>query len=161
LEELHPDVRKIIFRFGSVLGMDAKIIQKLIPLFKFGLGAKIGSGKQPFPFIHIDDLIHAFLWVTNRSLSEGIYNLVAPESIDNKYFTISLAHTLHRPAWFTVPEFILNLLFGEMSVLLLQNPQVYPERLLSEGFQFKYGDIESCLEQITEKERLNLSEQPF
>jgi len=146
---LNPDVRKVIFRIGLILGKKAKTIQNLYPLFKLGLGGKIGSGKQPFPFIHIDDVIRAISWSIGNTNTLGTYNLVAPENIDNKNFTKTLAESLNRPAIFTVPEFILKLVYGEASSLLLQSAQVLPERLLNEGFVFSFPDIKSCITEIT------------
>lgn len=146
--ELNPDVRKVIFRIGLVLGPNAKTIQRLMPIFRLGLGGKISSGKQPFPFIHIDDAIQAFLWVIQNQQTQGIYNLVAPENIDNKLFTQTFAKLVDRIALFTVPASVLRVLLGEASTLLLSSPQVNPERLLAEGFKFTYPDIQSCLKQI-------------
>jgi uncharacterized protein (TIGR01777 family) len=147
-DELNPGVRKVIFRIGLVLGPNAKTIQRLIPIFRLGLGGKISSGKQPFPFVHINDAIQAFLWVIQNQQTQGIYNLVAPENIDNKLFTQVFAKLVNRHALFTVPAFILKVLLGEASTLLLSSPQVNPERLLAEGFKFTYPDIQSCLKQI-------------
>jgi hypothetical protein len=147
-EDLDSDVRKVIFRIGLILGKEAKTIQSLVPIIKLGLGGKIGSGKQPFPFIHIGDAIRAILWSIEKNNAKGIYNLVAPENIDNSTFTKTLAESLNRPAIFTVPEFILKIALGEASALLLQSPQVYPERLLNEGFKFNFPDIKLCLEEI-------------
>jgi hypothetical protein len=147
-EDLDSDVRKVIFRIGLILGKEAKTIQSLIPVIKLGLGGKIGSGKQPFPFIHIGDAIRAILWSIENNNAKGIYNMVAPENIDNKTFTKTLAESFSRPAIFSVPEFILKIALGEASALLLQSPQVYPERLLNEGFKFNFPDIKLCLEEI-------------
>ena len=147
-EDLNPDVRKVIFRIGLILGKEAKTIQSLVPVIKLGLGGKIGSGKQPFPFIHIGDAIRAISWSIENNNAKGIYNLVAPENIDNKTFTRTLAESLNRPAIFTVPEFVLKIALGEASALLLQSPQVHPERLLNEGFKFLFPDIHSTIEKI-------------
>jgi uncharacterized protein (TIGR01777 family) len=147
-EDLNPDVRRVVFRIGLILGREAKTIKSLLPLFKLGLGGKIAGGKQPFPFIHIDDVVKAILWTIQNQHTQGIYNLAAPENIDNSTFTKTLANLLKRPAIFTVPRFALKIALGEASSLLLNNPQVYPERLLNEGFQFAYPDIKSCMEQI-------------
>jgi len=148
-DDLNPDVRKVIFRIGLILGKKAKTIQNLHPLFKLGLGGKIGSGKQPFPFIHIQDVINAILWSIENAQSQGIYNLAAPENIDNKTFTKAFSNSLNKPAFITVPEFSLKLVYGEASSLLLQSAQVLPERLLNEGFVFSFPDIKSCITEIT------------
>lgn len=147
-DDLNPGVRKVIFRIGLILGKEAKTIQSLVPIIKLGLGGKIGSGKQPFPFIHICDAVRAILWSIENKNASGIYNLVAPENIDNKIFTKTLAESLNRPAIFTVPEFVLKIALGEASALLLQNPQVYPERLLNEDFKFNFSDIRSTIKEI-------------
>jgi uncharacterized protein len=131
------------------LGKEAKTIQKLLLIFKLGLGGKIGSGKQPFPFIHIQDVEKAILWGIQNQQAQGIYNLAAPENIDNATFTRVLAKSLNRPAFFTVPEFSLKLIYGEAASLLLKSPQVMPERLINEDFTFEFPDIKSCIDQIT------------
>ena len=149
-DDLNSDVRKVIFRIGLILGKEAKTIQSLVPVIKLGIGGKIGSGKQPFPFVHISDATRSILWSIENKNARGIYNLVAPENIDNKTFTRTLAKSLNRPAIFTVPEFILKFALGEASALLLQSPQVYPERLLTEGFTFNFPDIRSTINEITQ-----------
>ena len=146
--DLNPDVRKVIFRIGLILGKEAKTIQSLVPVIKLGIGGKIGSGRQPFPFVHIADATRSILWGIENKNARGIYNLVAPENIDNKTFTRTLAKSLNRPAIFTVPEFILKIVLGEASTLLLQSPQVCPERLLNEGFKFSFPDINSTIKEI-------------
>lgn len=146
--DLSPKVRRVIFRIGLILGKEAKTMQNLVPLFKMGLGGKIGSGTQPFPFVDINDVVNAFVWGIYNEHANGIYNLVAPENIDNKEFTSVLAKSLKRPAFFTVPEFVLKLALGEASSLLLQSPQVKPKRLLEEGFEFLFPDIKSCIAEI-------------
>jgi uncharacterized protein (TIGR01777 family) len=147
--DLSTNVRRVIFRIGLILGKEAKTIQKLLPLFRWGLGGKIGSGKQPFPFVHIQDVGKAILWGIENEQARGIYNLAAPENIDNATFTRVLAKSLNRPAFFTVPEFTLKLIYGEAASLLLKSPQVIPERLVNEGFVFQFSGIESCIDQIT------------
>ena len=147
--ELTPKVRKVIFRIGLILGKEAKTIQNLVPVFKMGIGGKIGTGRQPFPFVHIYDVVNAIVWGIQHGQAQGVYNLVAPENIDNKTFTHVLANSLKRPAFFTVPEFSLKLALGEASSLLLQSPQVTPERLINEGFVFLFPEIESCMAEIT------------
>jgi len=149
-DELSPSVRKVVFRIGLILGKEAKTIQNLVPVFKMGLGGKFGSGKQPFPFVHIIDVTKAIIWSIENENIQGIYNLVAPENIDNKIFTNTLAKFLKRPAFFTVPTFILKIILGEASSLLLQSPQVYPERLLNERFEFTFPDINLCIAEITQ-----------
>lgn len=146
--DLSPKVRRIIFRISPLLGKEAQTIQKLLPLFKMGLGGKIGSGTQPFPFVHIFDVINALVWAIQNEQAQGIYNLSAPENIDNKTFTEVLANSLKKQALFTVPGFMLKLAYGKASTILMKSPQVKPERLINEGFVFLFPDIKSCIAEI-------------
>lgn len=143
--DLSPKVRRVVFRIGPVLGKESQTMQRLLPVFKLGLGGKIGSGKQPFPFVHIFDVVNAIIWGIQHDRASGVYNLVAPDDIDNKTFTDVLANSLNRPAIFTVPAFSLKLAYGEASSLLLKSPAVKPQRLISEGFAFLFPDIQSCI----------------
>lgn len=147
-ENLPVETRRVVFRIGLVIGSGAKTIESLKPVFHFGLGGKVGSGKQPFPFIHITDAVNAIIWAINDKSAKGIYNLVAPENIDNNTFTRTLAKQLKRPALFSVPAFLLKIALGEASSLLLSSPQAYPERLIAEGFSFTYPTLQSGLDEI-------------
>lgn len=147
-EKLPIQTRRVVFRIGLVIGSGAKTIESLKPVFRFGLGSKVGSGKQPFPFIHITDALNAIIWAINNNSASGIYNLVAPENIDNNTFTQTLAKQLNRPALFSVPAFLLKIALGEASSLLLSSPQAYPERLIAEGFSFTYPTLQSGLDEI-------------
>lgn len=143
LKEMNLRVCKI--RIGIVLGNTGGSLKKIVPFFKIGLGGKIGSGKQPFSFIHIEDLCRAIEHLITNVKSLGIYNMVGPNPVTNKLFTVALADCLHRPAIFTVPEFALKLVYGEASDMLTNGAYVKPVRLLDEGFKFRFADISSAL----------------
>ncbi len=147
-ENLPVQTRRVVFRIGLVIGSGAKTIENLKPVFSLGLGGKVGSGKQPFPFIHITDAVNAIIWAVNNKSAKGVYNLVAPENIDNDTFTRTLAKQLKRPALFSVPAFLVKIVLGEASSLLLSSPQVYPERLIAEGFSFTYPTLQAGLDEI-------------
>lgn len=147
-ENLPVQTRRVVFRIGLVIGSGAKTIENLKPVFRLGLGGKVGSGKQPFPFIHITDAVNAIIWAVNNKSAKGVYNLVAPENIDNDTFTRTLAKQLKRPALFSVPAFLVKIALGEASSLLLSSPQVYPERLIAEGFSFTYPTLQAGLDEI-------------
>lgn len=153
-EELNHTVRRVIFRIGLVLGSESKIIRQLLSVFKLGLGGKIGSGNQPFPFIHVLDLISAILWAIKSSETHGIYNLVAPQQITNADFTKNLAGLLNCPAIFPVPPFALKLIYGEAASLVLKNPQVFPRRLINEGFRYSFPKIPVFLTRLTTSKTL-------
>lgn len=147
---LPTDVQKVIFRIGLVIGKNAQTISKQLIPFKLGLGAKIGSGKQPFPFIHEEDLLRAFIWAVEEHEKDNTFNLVAPESINNKEFTSAFAQNLNKPAFFTIPEIAIKLALGEAAVLLTQSPEVSSEKIQKAGFQFNYPNIASAFKEILE-----------
>jgi len=140
------DITKVsIFRFGIVLGRDGGALKQMLTPFKLGLGGNIGSGKQGFSFIHIDDLINAYDFVLKREL-EGVFNLGSPEPTDNAGLTKALGKALNRPTFLPLPEFVLNIIFGEGARVLTDGQQMLPKRLLDEGFEFKYKNINETIE---------------
>ncbi len=148
LTQLPNKVQTVIFRLGIVLGQNAKTIKNMLLPFKLGLGGKIGSGNQAFPFIHEQDVVNAFIWAVEKEGKNGVYNLTAPENISNKEFTKVFAQSLHRPAFVPIPPFILKLLFGEAATLLTQSPVVSSKKLHEAGFKFKYPTIHATLQNI-------------
>ncbi|WP_321345650.1 TIGR01777 family oxidoreductase [uncultured Draconibacterium sp.] len=148
LNDLSSDVQKVIFRLGVVFGREAQTIKNMLLPFKLGLGGKIGSGEQPFPFIHEEDVVSAFVWATEQYQSNETFNLSAPENISNKEFTRSLTNQLNRPAFFTIPAFALQLIYGEAASLLTQSPEVSSEKIQNAGFEFNYPNINSALKEI-------------
>jgi uncharacterized protein len=145
------DLRICTVRIGIVLGTTGGSFHKMLPLFKAGLGGKIGSGKQPFSFIHIFDFCRAIEHLIKSEKSSGIYNLVGPEPTTNELFTNSLAYNLNRPAFFAVPEFALKLVYGEATQMLTKGAKAVPARLQDEGFQFQFPDISSAVADLVKK----------
>ena len=145
------DLRLCTVRIGIVLGTTGGSLAKMLPIFKAGLGGRIGSGKQPFSFIHIIDFCRAIEYLILHKGSAGIYNMVSSEATTNNQFTKVLSGCLHRPAFFAVPEFALNLIYGEASQMLTKGAIVKPSRLLNEGFQFQFPHISSALTDLTQK----------
>ncbi len=152
LVDLPDTIRQVIFRIGVVLSKDSQFIQRVLPIFKMGLGGKIGTGNQPFPFIHLHDLVQAFMQAVSDERYLGIYNLVAPQQIDNRMFTQILAKKLNRPAMIPVPAVALKLAFGKASTLILKNPAVLPKRLEMQNFAYQHPTLESCLDQIIDQQ---------
>ena len=147
-EDLPSGVRRVLFRTGLVLGYDSVLIRKMKLPFLLGLGGRIGSGRQPFPFIHLTDLITSYISSIEDESWTGIYNLVAPDYVTNAGFTRQFAARLRRPAIFIIPAILLNLLFGKASSLLLESPGVKPEKLLARNFKFHYPDLDTTLKEI-------------
>lgn len=134
-------LRTAIFRFGVVLGPKGGALAKMITPFRLGLGGRIGTGHQPFSWIHIDDLVRAFETAINTSGYEGIYNLTAPTPTTNAGLTRALGLALSRPTFLPVPVFVLRMLFGEGAQVLTSGQSVLPQRLLDSGFVFDFPTI--------------------
>ncbi len=148
-EALHLStrIRTVVFRFGVVLGKRGAL-QKMLPLFKLGLGGQIGNGKQAYSWVHIDDVVGAINFAIEHKECKGIYNLTAPNPVSNKIFTHTLAKTLKRKAFLTVPAFVLKMIYGEGATILTNGQTVFPERLIAEGYTFQFPDLAPALENI-------------
>ena len=132
--------RKVIFRLGMVLSNRGGALQKMLSLFKFYLGGKLGNGRQAISWIDIEDLINIYIHGLEQPL-EGVYNAVAPEVVTNKTFTKELAKALKVPAFLPAPAFMLKLILGEMSELLLYGQKVSCQKIQSTGFSFQYPKL--------------------
>lgn len=145
---IHLNTRLCVLRFGIVLGKDGGMLKKLIPLFKLALGGKIGSGKQPFSFVHYHDCCRIVSYLIDNSQCDGVFNICAPEISTNEKFTRVLAKACSRPALFAVPEFALKLVYGKAAVTLIKGQAVYPRHLLDCGFKFQFPDLDSAIRDI-------------
>ena len=142
-------VRTCITRLGVVLGKNGGALEEMLPIFRLGLGAKIGSGKQFFSWVHIDDIIGAFNFLIKDKTQKGIYNLTSPNPVTNYRFTKELGKMINRPTVLTIPKFVIKMIFGEMGdKLLLNGSAVYPKKLLDSGYEFQFKTIEASLENI-------------
>lgn len=149
LEAETAGVNVIKLRFGVVLAKHGGALAQIALPFKLFVGGRIGSGKQPFAWIALADLISAFNFILDRPKISGAINLVAPHCIVQQQLAKALGKTLHRPSLIPTPGWALKLMFGEMAdALLLNGQQVAPKRLLELGFKFKYPKIDSALTQI-------------
>lgn len=143
--------RVVIFRTGVVLGDTGGALKTLYPIFNFGLGGVIGKGLQAFSWIHIVDLIHAYSFAMEHENMEGIFNAVAPNPVTNKYFTKTFGKVLRQPTVMKVPLFALKMIYGEGAEALISGQSVIPERLLKNGFEFKFPTIEKTLTDLYKK----------
>lgn len=133
-----------LLRISAVLSENGGALTKMKPLFKWGLGAPLGSGKQPFTWVHEDDLVAAILHLVNKKLS-GAYNICG-ETVSNKHFSAMLAKSVHR--WMlpvNVPGFVMKAMLGEMSEMLLNGVNTNADQLEKSGFVFRYKRIEQAL----------------
>jgi hypothetical protein len=142
-----PLTKVAIFRFGVILAKDGGALQQMLTPFKLGLGGPIAGGKQGFSWIHIDDLMQAYQFVIERKL-DGIFNLTAPQITDNALFTKELGASLNRPVIIPIPAFGLRLAYGEGAASLTTGQKVLPERLLEEGFHFRFPDLKEAFGEL-------------
>jgi uncharacterized protein len=132
-------VRSVQARFGTVLGPGGGVLQKLAPLYKFGLGGKFGSGKQWISWVHREDLIRAIDHCMSTPEIEGAVNVVSPYPVRQEEFSHSLAEILDRPARLNLPAWILRLILGEAAdEVLLASSRVEPRKLMNSHFSFRY-----------------------
>jgi uncharacterized protein (TIGR01777 family) len=131
-------VRRLVLRTSVVLARRNPIMVLMtLPIMMF-VGGQIGTGKQAFPWIHIDDWVGAVLHLMGEESATGAYNLIAPARTSLEEFTRELARVLHRPYWFPLPDFILRNVLGEMSVMILDGRFSSPKRLLESGYKFQF-----------------------
>ncbi len=145
-----PLAKVAVFRLGIVLSGEGGALKKMLLPFKLGLGGPIASGKQGFSWIHIDDLVNAYLFVIEKQL-DGVFNLTAPNPTDNSGYTLAFGKVLHRPVFIPIPSFALRLIFGEGATMLTGGQKVLPGRLLNEGFVFGFPEIEAALQDLIGK----------
>jgi len=132
------------------LGRDGGAFAKLVKPFRFYLGGHLGSGRQWFSWIHLDDQIAAIKFLLENEHLKGVFNLTAPQPVTMKEFCKTLGKVLHRPARLNVPAFAARLALGEMAdEMLLSGQKVLPKRLLNTGFNFQYTTVEQALNDIT------------
>ncbi|MDP9501263.1 TIGR01777 family oxidoreductase [Bisgaard Taxon 45] len=147
-EALGAKTRVCLLRTGIVLSNMGGALAKMLPLYRLGLGGKLGSGKQYWAWIALDDMVKGILFLLDNKPCQGAFNLVSPNPIPQTHFNHTLASILKRPAFANVPEFILRLILGERAQLLLDSQNIMPEKLLSQGFVFAYPELKSALQAI-------------
>ncbi len=138
--------RVALCRFGVVLGKSGGALGEMLPIFRKGLGTRLGSGEQWFSWIHQRDLVNIFLFLMDREDLAGPFNCTAPEPVTNREFTAILAGVLGKPAFLPpVPGFFIKLMKGEFASILLQGQKVFPKKLLEAGFPFAYPSLKKAL----------------
>jgi uncharacterized protein (TIGR01777 family) len=147
--DLAPSIRTIKLRTGLVLDPTGGALGRMIPLFKFGLGGKLGSGKQWWSWITLHDQIRAMIFLMNSKI-EGAVNLTSPNPVTNQEFTAALAMALKRPAIFPAPAFALRAVLGGFSTEVLGSKKVIPKVLVDNTFEFDYPHVSSALTTLVE-----------
>lgn len=141
---LAPSVRTIKLRSGIVLDPTGGALGQMLPIFKFGVGGKLGSGKQWWSWITLHDQIRAMIFLLNSKI-DGPVNLTAPNPVTNQEFTAALAHAMKRPAFFPAPAFALRAVLGGFSSEVLGSKRVIPKVLTDAKFEFDYPFVASAL----------------
>lgn len=144
------EVKLVKMRFGMVLGADGGALPRLFRLFKWGLGGVIGSGKQVYSFVHIDDVTGAIAHIVERE-GEGVYNFTSPHPVSNRTFTKTIAQKLHRPAFIPIPGFMVHLVMGKAAIIVTRGQTVYPKKLLDEGYKFTFASIDKAIENLADQ----------
>jgi uncharacterized protein (TIGR01777 family) len=141
-------VRVVKIRVGVVLGNKGGAFPPMALPYKLGVGGKIGSGKQWISWIHIEDMVRLIDYCMLRDDILGPVNATAPNPVTNDQFGRAMAKAFHRPHWFPIPAFVMKLMFGELSTLLLDGQKVLPYVLLEHGFSFSYPTVDKALETL-------------
>lgn len=141
-------IRVAHLRLGIVLSPRGGALAKMLPVFKLGLGGKIGRGRAWMSWIHLHDVAEAFLQAVQDPDINGPYNLVAPSPVRNADFTRALGNALQRPAILPVPPLALKIAMGEMASALLQSARVHPTRLTDARWRPRFPDLEPALRDL-------------
>jgi uncharacterized protein (TIGR01777 family) len=141
-------VRVAVMRFGVVLGKNGGALAKMIPAFKMFVGGSLGSGKQWFPWIHLEDLMAAILFIVEHQNVSGPINFCAPNPVRYRQLAKSLGEVLGRPSFMPAPAFMIRLAMGEFGNVFLGSQRTIPDRLLKYGFSFQYPDIKGAIQAV-------------
>jgi uncharacterized protein (TIGR01777 family) len=147
--DLAGDIRTVKLRTGLVLDPTGGALGRMLPLFRFGLGGKLGSGKQWWSWITLHDVIRAIVFSLEKKIS-GPVNLTSPNPVTNQEFTSALARAMKRPALFPAPAIALKIALGGFSSEVLGSKKVMPNALTEAGFQWDYPHISTALQALVE-----------
>jgi uncharacterized protein (TIGR01777 family) len=142
-------IRVVFARFGVILAREGGALPKMLLPFKFGVGGKLGSGKQWMSWVTLDDALGILRFAIENASLRGAVNIVSPKPLQNAEFTKVLAKVMHRPALFPAPAFALRLALGEMAdALLLSSQRVAPQALEKLGYRFLYSELPAALKHL-------------
>lgn len=140
-------IRTVLLRTSIVLSKDGGALATMLTPFKLGVGGVVGSGQQWMSWISLDDVVGIINYALENEGLRGAVNVASPNPVTNEQFTKTLGEVLYRPTFLPLPEFAVNLVFGEMGdALLIDSTRVEPKRLKDAGYEFKYTDLKSALE---------------
>jgi uncharacterized protein (TIGR01777 family) len=140
--------RTVQMRMAVVLDREDGALARMLTPYRFFLGGPLGSGSQGFPWIHVDDLVAGILFLAGNEAISGPVNLVAPQAVRQSEFAQALGGVMRRPSFFQLPRWVLERVFGEMSVILWGGAFVEPGVLKAAGFQWKHPEIKEALQDL-------------
>ncbi|KAK9677791.1 hypothetical protein RND81_11G167400 [Saponaria officinalis] len=146
--KVNKDVRVARIRIGVVLGKEGGALAKMIPLFMMFAGGPIGSGRQWFSWIHLDDIVNLIYEALSNPAYEGVINGTAPNPVRLAEMCEHLGNAMGRPSWLPVPDFALKAVLGEGATVVLEGQKVLPTRAKELGFSFKYPYIKDALKAV-------------
>jgi uncharacterized protein len=141
-------VRLVTARFGIVLGKDGGAMAKMLPAFRLFVGGPLGDGMQWFPWIHLEDVVSAIMFVVSDKNIRGPVNFCSPNPVRNRDLAGALGRVLKRPSLMPAPGFMIRLVMGELGGVLLSSQRAMPVKLLDSGYDFRYADLSEALLQI-------------
>ena len=144
-------IRVVNLRSAMTLDPGGGPLKRMLPPFKLGLGGKLGSGRQFMSWVSLQDSARAFHHALITDALEGPVNVSSPNPVTNAEFTKALGRAASRPALFTVPPFVLRIMFGEVADSLLGSARMEPAKLLATGFVFQHTELESALREMLTK----------
>jgi uncharacterized protein (TIGR01777 family) len=140
-------IRTVLLRNGIVLSKDGGALGTMLTPFKLGVGGVIGNGKQWMSWVSLDDVVEVVNFAIENEKVRGAINVTSPNPVTNEEFTKTLGDVLYRPTFLPLPEFAVNLVFGEMGdALLIDSTKVVPKRLLDAGYEFEFPELKQALE---------------
>lgn len=141
-------VRRIITRNAVVFAKRGGLFPLMALPARLFFGGRFGDGKQSMPWLHINDYVNAIRFLLENKNAHGVYNLIAPALTSNAEFMRAITKILRRPFWFHTPKSLLQLMLGEMNVLLTEGRYAQPKRLLELGYQFRFGQLDEALKDL-------------
>lgn len=139
-------IKTVKIRTGIVLSKQGGALNKMLLPIQLGFGSALGNGKQYIPWIHIDDLCNIYIKALEDTKMNGVYNAVAPNHTTNEEFNKTIASVLNKPFWFpNIPAFIIRLIFGKMSSLILNGSRISSEKIQTTGYQFLFPNLANAL----------------
>ncbi|MEM9770217.1 MAG: TIGR01777 family oxidoreductase [Cyanophyceae cyanobacterium] len=147
-QAVRSDTRLVIIRTGIVLGQGGGALEKLLMPFRLFAGGPLGSGRQWFSWIHLDDMVSLIIQALTDEQFKGVYNGTAPKPVRMTEFCNVVGQVMGRPSWLPVPSFALEALLGDAAAVVLEGQEVIPKRTLETGFSYEYSNAKNALTQL-------------